>query len=264
MKTAAVVGDLDEVKRLFAAGVSFGTAADWTAKNGHLETLQWIRANGGGWTEDAADWAAGNGHLETLEWIRANGGGWTYEAADRAAQNGHLETLKWIRANGGEWTDCAAEWAARNGHLETLKWIRANGGEWTTRDADWAAGNGHLKTLQWIRANGGGWSRWAADWAALEWKATSRPSSGSTPTAASGRPMYPPWPPGTGTSIYSSGSAPPTAGVHATSVCLPGADADRHWNGSCAPTRQFTRLIGTYAPRSSGSGGSPRRRLTAT
>ena len=45
------------------------------------------------------------------QWIRANGGEWTDDAADHAARNGHLETLKWIRANGGEWTSKAADWA---------------------------------------------------------------------------------------------------------------------------------------------------------
>jgi hypothetical protein len=111
-----------------------GLCADECAKRGHLETLKWIRANGGQWTSWAADGAAQNGHLETLKWIRANGGEWTNWAADWAAMNGHLETLKWIRANGGEWTEWAANWAAENGHLETLKWIRANEGEWRRMD----------------------------------------------------------------------------------------------------------------------------------
>ena len=128
----------------------------WAAKNGHLETLKWLRANGGEWWgSEAAIWAAGNGHLETLKWIRANGGEWNEHAADYAAMSGHLETLQWIRANGGKWTPYAADWAAENGHLETLKWIRANGGEWTLWAAMYAAQNGQLETLKWIRANGG-------------------------------------------------------------------------------------------------------------
>jgi hypothetical protein len=127
MEKAVSSGNLEEVKRLFAVGVPLGDAADCAARNGHLETLKWIRANGGGWTHWAADRAAENGHLETLKWIRANGGEWTDLAADRAAEYGHLETLQWIRANGGEWTHDAADWAARNGQLETLEWIvRAN------------------------------------------------------------------------------------------------------------------------------------------
>ena len=139
----------------------------WAAKNGHLETLKWIRANGGEWRYNAANWAAYNGHLETLKWIRANGGGeWTICAANWAAENGHLETLKWIHANGGKWTSDAANDAANNGHLETLKWIRANGGEWTSYAVDGAARNGHLEILKWIRANGGKWTSYAASEAA--------------------------------------------------------------------------------------------------
>jgi hypothetical protein len=127
MEESAKRGDLEEVKRRHAAGEPFGNAADEAAFNGHLETLKWIGANGGEWTDDAADWAAFNGHLETLKWIRANGGEWTHWAADWAAKNGHLETLKWIRANGGEWTHWAVDWAAEWGHLGTLQWIvRAN------------------------------------------------------------------------------------------------------------------------------------------
>ena len=104
--------------------------ANWAASNGHLETLKWIRANGGEWTSWAANLAAKNGHLETLKWICANGGEWTDDAADCAAGNGQLETLKWICVNGGKWTSWTAYMAARNGHWEILKWIRANGGDW--------------------------------------------------------------------------------------------------------------------------------------
>jgi hypothetical protein len=44
--------------------------------------------------------AASKGDLESLKWIRANGGEWTYMAADNAARNGHLEVVKWIRESG--------------------------------------------------------------------------------------------------------------------------------------------------------------------
>ena len=117
-----------------------------------------------------ADWAAEHGHLETLKWVRANGGNWTAYAADFAAGNGHLEILKWVRTNGGNWTTLAAHWSAKNGHLETLKWIRANGGEWTSWSADLAAENGHLETLRWICANGGEWTAYAADKVADNWR----------------------------------------------------------------------------------------------
>ena len=164
---AAKNGHLEILKWIRANGGEWTErAADYTAESGHLETLKWIRANGGTWTSWATNSAARNGHLETLKWIRDNGGTWTSNAANWAATSGHLETLKWIRANGGTWTSDATNWAARNGHLETLKWIRANGGKWTSAAADWAAENGHLETLKWIRANGGKWTPSAADMAA--------------------------------------------------------------------------------------------------
>jgi hypothetical protein len=96
MESAARDGNLEEVKRRHAAGESLGVAAYWAAINGRLETLQWIRANGGGWTHCAADGAASNGHLETLQWIRANSGEWTSDASDWADMWGHLETLEWL------------------------------------------------------------------------------------------------------------------------------------------------------------------------
>ena len=123
--------------------------------NGHLEVLQWVRANRGEWTSDAANWAAANGHLEVLQWIRANGGEWTNHAANWAAENGYLKVLQWIRANGGEWTSDAADWAARNGHLEVLQWIWTNGGKWTDDAADGAAQNQHLEVFEWICAHDG-------------------------------------------------------------------------------------------------------------
>ena len=166
---AAKNGHLETLKWIEANGGAEWAqpiAANNAAANGHLEVLQWIRANGGEWTSGAANGAAANGHLEILQWIHANGGDWTPGAANWAAANGHLKVLQWIRANGGDWTSCAANWAAENGHLEILQWIRANGGEWTSYAADGAANNGHLEILQWIRANGGKWTSYAANWAA--------------------------------------------------------------------------------------------------
>ena len=79
-----------------------------------------------------ADQAAAKGDLETLKWIRANGGEWTHYAANLAAKNGNLETLKWIRENGGEWTHRAAILAAKNGHLEIVEWVKyVDSGKWS-------------------------------------------------------------------------------------------------------------------------------------
>ncbi len=58
--------------------------------------------------------AAFGGHLEVLQWARAN-------------DCPYLKTLKWARANGCPWDKWTCAFAAKGGHLETLKWARANG-----------------------------------------------------------------------------------------------------------------------------------------
>ena len=45
-------------------------------EGGHLEVLQWARANGAPWDERTCRDAAVGGHLEVLQWARANGAPW--------------------------------------------------------------------------------------------------------------------------------------------------------------------------------------------
>jgi hypothetical protein len=82
-----------------------------------------------GWVEpeDLCSWSAGNGHLEVLQWARANGSPWDEWTCTKAARNGHLEVLKWARANGCPWNESTCSYAVMNGHLEVLRWARANG-----------------------------------------------------------------------------------------------------------------------------------------
>ena len=55
------------------------------AQNGHLEVLQWLRANGCPWDTDTCYHAVDQGHVEVLRWVRANGFEWDAETRDRAA-----------------------------------------------------------------------------------------------------------------------------------------------------------------------------------
>ena len=69
--------------------------------------------------------AAAGGHLEVLQWARANGCRWNAWLCSGAAEGGHLEVLKWARANGCEWDvwtwhHCADQPAVR-------EWLVANG-----------------------------------------------------------------------------------------------------------------------------------------
>ena len=63
----------------------------FAAKEGHLEVLQWARANGCPWHKFTCRWAAELGHLEILKWPRANGCLWDDNARDAAAKRGYIE-----------------------------------------------------------------------------------------------------------------------------------------------------------------------------
>ena len=54
----------------------------YAALGGHLEVLQWARANGCPWDEDTCSAAANRGHLEVLQWARANGCPWGEETCE--------------------------------------------------------------------------------------------------------------------------------------------------------------------------------------
>ena len=75
----------------------------YAARGGHLEVLQWARANRCPWDWATCAFAAEGGHLEVLQWARANGCKWDAQTCSRAARGGHLEMLQWARANGCEW-----------------------------------------------------------------------------------------------------------------------------------------------------------------
>jgi hypothetical protein len=45
----------------------------YAAKRGHLEVLQWARANGCPWDEETCTFAAKKGHNEVLQWAIENG-----------------------------------------------------------------------------------------------------------------------------------------------------------------------------------------------
>ena len=67
------------------------------AMGGHLEVLQWARANGCAWDADTCRDAAGGGHLEVLQWARASGCEWDRADCLRWASNGR-GTREWIEA----------------------------------------------------------------------------------------------------------------------------------------------------------------------
>ena len=79
--------------------------------------------------DDLCMYAAQNGHLHTLQWLRARDPPclWHEWTCEGAAANGHLEVLKWLRSQElpCPWGEITCRGAAANGHLEVLQWLRS-------------------------------------------------------------------------------------------------------------------------------------------
>ena len=55
------------------------------AESGHLEILQWLRAEGCPWNGGTCYYMVDQGHAEVLRWARENGAPWDAATRDRAA-----------------------------------------------------------------------------------------------------------------------------------------------------------------------------------
>jgi hypothetical protein len=60
---------------------------------GHLEMLQWLRANRCPWDEETCALAAEGGQPAVLRWAHANGCPWDHRTCANAAEGGHFELL---------------------------------------------------------------------------------------------------------------------------------------------------------------------------
>lgn len=85
------------------------------AKGGHLEVLEWTRAQGRPLHPSITSEAPAGGHLEILQWARANECLWDERACAKAAENGRLNFLQWARANGCPWDVVTYRAAAKAG-----------------------------------------------------------------------------------------------------------------------------------------------------
>ena len=90
---------------------------------GHLEALQWVRAQGCPWDRYACTTAIKNGHLDALRWMMDHGSVWPADAADTAIKFGYMHILEWMQTRHDIWDNsyiyiCQA--AAEEGHLGVL------------------------------------------------------------------------------------------------------------------------------------------------
>ena len=102
------------------------------ARGGHLEVLQWVRAQGCPWDEGTCCEASKGGHLEVLQWAREQGCPWDEDTCWGAFEGGHLEVLQWAQEQGCPWdwgrlvSACAWQKAVPT-VLEVLQWARVHG-----------------------------------------------------------------------------------------------------------------------------------------
>jgi hypothetical protein len=68
------------------------------AAGGHLEVLQWAKANGAPWDESVCSSAAVEGHLDVLQWAKANGAPWNINLI-RGAASKKPKILEWLKEN---------------------------------------------------------------------------------------------------------------------------------------------------------------------
>ena len=127
------------------------------SRGGHLEVLQWARANGCPWDERPVPCCSRGGHLEVLQWARANGCPWDDDTCADAARGGHLEVLQWARANGCPWDEKTCAMCSKGRPPGGAAVGTRQGCPWDERTCANAARGGHLEVLQWARANGCPW-----------------------------------------------------------------------------------------------------------
>ena len=157
--------------------IGFWANLDWAwddetcttaAANGHLEALQWARAQDPpcpwelhcSWDENVCNRAAANGHIEVLHWARWNRCRCGPSIYNQAAANGHIEVMKWASTQGWCPIDPGRIWRDASGNLDIMQWLRAQGIGWNYSAefvyAD-AVQNDRLDILRWLRAQNCPW-----------------------------------------------------------------------------------------------------------
>ncbi|KAG5184408.1 hypothetical protein JKP88DRAFT_277197 [Tribonema minus] len=116
----------------FSNGYKEDVSLQWyAAKFGTLEVMQYAYANAKHVDIDPSQdsfictGAAVRGHLEMLQWARAQKFYWDSSTTAAAARGGHQEVLQWAHAHGCplDRKTWACSGAVRGGHLHALQWL---------------------------------------------------------------------------------------------------------------------------------------------
>ncbi len=158
-EAAAIGGQTDTLAWLKTRLPSFtwnSIVLSGAAREGHLETLKWLTANGGTCDSVACMYAAEHGHLSTLQWLLEQVDSCCVDdLVDYAAGEGHLHVVRWLveecDVDFSEWGPAAA---ASNGHIHVLSYMKMMDFPFTYWVTVSAASNGNLVSLDWLYQKG--------------------------------------------------------------------------------------------------------------
>ena len=150
---AAKAGDAETLVWLCRNGAAADGLASMAAQAGHLGCLRALHQHGVPLGDHVADYAARNGHLDILEWAHALGySGFGTMTSGCAAARGDIGCLEWLHAAGclrGAGTCCHA---ASAGQLRALAWLVGSGCPWDRDQCLEVAADPAVR--QWIRSVG--------------------------------------------------------------------------------------------------------------
>lgn len=106
------------------------------------------------WDTDLADRCARNGHLNSVHYLRDCGTNCTYYGANLAASNDEFEVVRDLREHGIHCTTEGADWAAEDGCLEMIRELRAHDIHCSRHGADSAEKNGHMDVVADLEEHG--------------------------------------------------------------------------------------------------------------
>lgn len=127
------------------------------AFGGHLQLLQWLRANGCHIDGGIISYAAKGGQLCTFRWLLSHGYGTYSSSMMYAVENSNTKILEWLKSRGHVFDTLAWDYAVAHGTINSLSWLLENGCVPSTNSCAKAAVFDQFEILKWLRERGVAW-----------------------------------------------------------------------------------------------------------
>eukprot|EP00953_Heterococcus_sp_UTEX-ZZ885_P002106 1644-Heterococcus_DN1.PRE.5 len=153
MRSAAMMGHLAICQFLVAEQCPFDAGAcTLAAQSGCMEVMRFLIESGCPWDVDAISVrAAESGDMQLLQYLKQQGGMFSEDVMRAAAHAGDVHLCRYLYDEQCPWDTTACENAAHGGHVDTLRWLHEQDCPWdpyTVRSA--AAVGGHADVLNYM------------------------------------------------------------------------------------------------------------------